>query len=507
MRRKLLIFLLLAIALGGFLASLFFAWQQPLWLDERYSLFFAWTLSPFELLYHSKDVHPGLFYVALKYTLLLTKNLVVLRVLLSVIPQWVGAAALLWWLLKKKLSQTALIIGAILLFLNPFVIYTTIQLRMYGLVFLLTCLTYVLVDIWYKKQTLKNLLLLLAVLAVGNSISYSFFFVSFGVLLFWAVELFKKDWKSVWKAGAAGAAFVGEFVLLAGLSVKHHFEAAAWIPDPNFTNIPSLFLTTIGLDSNFFLIDTPATFKTFLFYVVGLGVLFWFAKLFNQNKKSSKMEYKLLCLLVAPGALLFLLSLIFPILSQRFFFYQFVPKLSLFLPRIFLPLVVILSGVVTESVSHLTKGVSPVTKQLLLVFFILLVLGWGFSFRHQLVSLTSSQANEDHTQSLVRLAKELNEKNGFPTYFLPSWIWLSQIAPETLSQIAHVGNLTRLSETFEKQVADSDSCDVTKNVNVIFDSHEMSPSILAFYQKNAEQMEHCCQEERTISTTTVWVCQ
>ncbi len=167
-------FLCLIIGLGLFVRVVLAA-HYPLWLDERFSLLFSWNRTPLELLIQNKDVHPGLSYVFLKGLLVFTRDLFALRLLLSVLPQLIGSLCVVWWARRKQWSAVAVLFLAFVLFLDPFFVFTGIHLRMYGLVCLAASLTYIALKRFQQNKSTQRLLAVLALLLVGNAISYAVF--------------------------------------------------------------------------------------------------------------------------------------------------------------------------------------------------------------------------------------------------------------------------------------------------------------------------------------------
>ena len=68
MKNKKYYFFLGLIFAIGFLIRILFSLNQPFWLDEKYSVFFATQFSSSELLINfSNDANPGLYYIFVKY--------------------------------------------------------------------------------------------------------------------------------------------------------------------------------------------------------------------------------------------------------------------------------------------------------------------------------------------------------------------------------------------------------------------------------------------------------
>ncbi len=124
------------VVLGTFLRLLQLDFQ-PLWWDEGYSVFFATRAFGDMLARTAVDIHPPLYYALLQLWIqLFGQDAATLR-LLSVI---LGVAAIpLMYLVTKNLFDRRIgLTAAFLLAISPLNIYYSQELRMYGLVTLLT---------------------------------------------------------------------------------------------------------------------------------------------------------------------------------------------------------------------------------------------------------------------------------------------------------------------------------------------------------------------------------
>ena len=128
------VFLLIFLGLGLRLARLSF---QPLWWDEGYSVWFATQpLSQMAAL-TAQDIHPPFYYALLHgWAALLGTSPAALR-LLSVVVD-VLTIPLLFLVARRMLSARAALLAAFLLTINPLHIYYSQEMRMYGLVALLS---------------------------------------------------------------------------------------------------------------------------------------------------------------------------------------------------------------------------------------------------------------------------------------------------------------------------------------------------------------------------------
>jgi len=515
MSNKHILPLLTLIAAAGLCVSLFLVHALPLWLDERYSLVFASRLNIGELLYHSQDVHPGVFYVALKLALNLTNDIYLLRTFLSVLPQWIGCGLLVFWMNKKKLRSEAQLLGAGLIFLNPFIIYSTIHLRMYGLVVLIAATSFLLFRRWYDKQTEWRLATFVFSLLLGNSVSYSFFFISisFCTYMFLRAVLVKQlpaqRRRSLIVIAVIFGAFVLEFLMLAGFSVKRIFESGSWIPLPSLTNVQSLAQTIIGLETNYFLSPTSFGVYTMLFYVV-LIVLFrmYWKSLRSNTRTFSELHQMFFAFVMCPTFLLLLVSFTFPILSQRVFFYQFIPKLSLFLPRIFLPIIVFGSVLVAMYLSEL-RPQKHVARNLGLIIgaTLLLSIGWAASYRNIYSSLRQMEKREAESQRLLSEIQSIggNEQS---IYLMPSWFWLRQVSPMNLDRVNDTLTQVLKSEQMEKVLLNEYGTCAQVNPGVYVGVEgEASASIQKYYQRGTKLLDVCCLGRGGTHPATFWSCR
>ena len=111
---------------------------QPFWWDEGYSVWFATHPVSRMLALTAQDIHPPLYYALLRgWTLLLGTGPVALR-LLSVVIGTLAIPAV--YLAGRRLfgSRRTALLAAALLAINPLHIYYSQEVRMYGLVALLS---------------------------------------------------------------------------------------------------------------------------------------------------------------------------------------------------------------------------------------------------------------------------------------------------------------------------------------------------------------------------------
>lgn len=506
---KVLLFSIIAL---GVTLRFFFASILPLWLDERYSLLFAWEGGPAILLFQSKDVHPGLFYLLLKGILFLTSDLHLLRFLTSLFPQLLGICLLLYWMNKRQFSQLSILVAALLLFLNPFLIYLGAQLRMYGLVSLFSCLTFIAVQEWMRDQESKKKFLgVVGVLLLGNASSYAFFFLSAGVLLFMVTELLTK--KS-WGKGAVLSAItimIAEFFFLADIPFKKNFEAAAWIPSPSLANLPSLIMTVLGFSNDHFLAVRSLKSESIAGYVL-IGVLlfcFYFYFLKIKNEFILPIKKQVLLMLLIPVAGIVLLSVLFPLLSQRHFFYLFIPKISFFLPRFFVPQLIFFSAyiaVVSSSLNmgHLTRG----WKKALLLLCICLSLLWVRTYSVMMDHSNALQLNEEKKIAALQKKRELEANTDTTVTILPAWIALTSLNSKNLTQIEAIKKEVDAAEKLERLLFSNTefNCSELNNRRVFYLPADTAATVQETYEQKVSSLESCCEEVVDSTVSKEWSC-
>jgi hypothetical protein len=303
--------LIITIFLIGIIFRIYPAFKQPLWLDEVYSLYFAHSYFVGNLLINLPETHPGGFYLLLKFFLNFTTNIFFLRLILGVLPELIAC-----WLLYKTHPK----IGLIILFLfNPFFIHYSWQLRMYSFAFLFTVLLYKNFFVHIPKFDFWTTVLILL------SLLFSFdLIIPILCLTFYAfVKTRQKSWLLFF-------IFVPlTFLILKGpTTYKTYTELASWISPPTFTNLPSFLLTSLGFRNDINNLSPLSPLLSFIFYLPFLIIVYY------SSKKSSLFFYGF----TLPTSIIIIVSVLFPFLSQHFFFFQFIPKISLILPRFILPL-------------------------------------------------------------------------------------------------------------------------------------------------------------------------
>jgi hypothetical protein len=150
-----------------------------------------------------------------------------------------------------------------------------------------------------------------------------------------------------------------EFFIVKGFfTYKKYAEYAAWINSPTLTNIPNTLLTTLGFDTNINNLNSTTILLALLFLVLFIPFLYLL------SKKSKLFLYSF----TLPLFITIFISVAFPFLSQRFFFYHFIPKISLFIPRFLLPLSLYFYLFFSSLIHHKYK--TPILIIFLLFWFI-----------------------------------------------------------------------------------------------------------------------------------------
>lgn len=510
MSHKLVTFFLCLIIGLGFFIRITLTAHYPLWLDEQFSLLFSWSRTPFELLIQNRDVHPGLSYIFLKGLLVFTSNLFVLRLLLSVLPQLLGGVCVLWWARKQQWATSAVLFLAVTLFLDPFFVFTGIHLRMYGLVCLIASLTYIALKSFQQDRSKKYLLMVIALLLLGNAISYAFFFLTLGVVAWLVADDLKEKTFRHWPAIALSILSLGEFFLLAGFSVKRQFEEASWIPIPGFFNIPSLFFTLLGFETNYFLGPVSLSLATVLFY---LAIAASLVLIFQKKKKPLfwTSSFDLGALVVLPCLLIVSISLVMPFLSQRFFFYQFLPRLSLFLPRLFTPILVMFFCTSAEVINRkIRERALPVFKVSVGLLLGLTSVFWVRSYVE--IWKTTINLQRKEAQKIEFLKKEQVEVGetleSSNIILLPSWSWLTLLNTNNLDELPAIMSRSNESAQFESELVARPliSCSSLQQKKIIFLKNQTAYTVSSYYQNGERNIEHCCRKETENDAGSSWLC-
>jgi hypothetical protein len=308
MKNKLLI---ISLFLVGILIRIYCAFKQPLWLDEIYSLYFAHNFSPLNLIIQLPEAHPGAYYLFLKVLLCFSTNLIFLRTISSILPFLIGC-----YLLYRQ-KQSKILLFALLL--NPLFIHLSWQLRMYGLTFMFSV---ILINLFLASSPFNHKKLL-SIALLSTLFSFSLIIPVFCLYIY--LSLREKKITSF-----LPFLFIpSEFLIIKGFSTYIGYaEYASWINSPTLTNIPTVIFTSLGFGTDVQNIGSATIMISFFFFLFFIPFIYYF------SKKNRLFFYSY----TLPLIVTILISVIFPFLSQHFFFYHFIPKISLFLPRFLLPM-------------------------------------------------------------------------------------------------------------------------------------------------------------------------
>jgi hypothetical protein len=179
--------LLLALILLSFALRLLRLDFQPLWWDEGYSVWFAaHPLGPLAAL-TAQDIHPPLYYALLHgWTLLLGAGPVALR-FFSVIAG-ILTIPVIYRTARCMFTVRAALLAALLAAINPLAVFYSQEVRMYGLVALLS--TGILLVAWQALRTSfgpapwKHLLLYILLTTAALYTQYYAVFLPIGLTLF-----------------------------------------------------------------------------------------------------------------------------------------------------------------------------------------------------------------------------------------------------------------------------------------------------------------------------------
>lgn len=433
MKNKILITIIFLI---GILLICYPALKQPLWLDEIYSLYFAHSFSVKDLLFGLPETHPGGYYLLIKFILNFTTNTFLLRLISSVIPQLIGC-----FLIYK--STKNLYLTTLLLF-NPFFIHQNWALRMYGITFLLSTILYII----YSKKHRHQFIVFSFFTIISTLFSFPLI-IPISIFCLYQI-IYKRQIKYLIPLIIIPL----EFLALKGITTyKNYAELASWIYSPSFFNIPSNLTTLLGFNTDIDNLHKFSLVNSCIFYLISIPFVTKFSKKFSGFK----------LFFTIPIFITILVSIVFPIISQRFFFYQFIPKLSLFIPRFMLPLSVYFF-------IFLFKNISPLKSKLLLLIFLLL---WINPY-------IKLNINSSYTST-----KLLNQANDY--LLLPPWENLRLPKNFQKNDLQKISQDYDLTQTIEKQLLQSPpDCTLYRQYPKII-YLKQSVKTLDNYQKQLEQ--------------------
>lgn len=498
------------IILIGFFFKVLVAHSQPLCLDEKYSIFYANQFSYLSLIKNfAEDVHPGSYYLFLKILLELTHSKTLLRILSSVLIQIVALFFLVLFFLKKNKKKEALVLSFIFTF-NPFFNHLSFQLRSYSLVFLFTILTYLFISLWQESGKKLFLFAIFSLLVLANSIHYVMYIFSFFVLIFISLKFKTKNVKRILFIVSGTLFMVAQFIFLNGFSsyfqYKEQFQDASWIALPSFLSIPRVYLTSLGMDfdvmntlqNNNFLLSS-------IFYTICLVILVFFIK--QKSKIDLKFfSKKIIILAIIPLLVIPLLSYFITFLSHRFFFNQFIPRISLFIPRILLPFIIILWISLIDLLSIYWKKFEYKIKLFVIfAFLFVFVIYWiWLNFKLNVRNFCS-----DSQQEFILQVFEKNKASNIAFNFWPHWMLIEAIQPQNLDNISSISEQKTKDKRFEQlfisQTSHNFNCEKLQDANVYayvgdFASQEkLQKEIINILNK-------CCVKQKKFELFENWQC-
>jgi hypothetical protein len=513
-------YILSCIFFCGVFLRLFFIFTQPLWLDEQFSLYFSQRYSTTELIYtFNHDIHPGGYYLLLKITTYITQSVAMLRLLTAFIPEVIAFGLMLktvQTVLKKIEIQNvvkkynnhrnAYCILAFLYFLNPLVIDQSWQLRMYGMVLLLSSASVLALVYFYLHLQKKHAITLILLLLVGISFNYSF--IGLALVLFSSLIyiLDKPKWLKAIFSGIFFVGIVGWFLILSGFNSRSQLEYASWISQPTVKIASGVYLTVLGLSSNIHGFTKNINLAgSVLEYSTLILITLFIYQLINKVK-TKEHKVKIIFSLLISTAFLFsgiilVLSLTLPFLSNRIFFHHFVPNISLFLPRthiVILPLFWVALSMLLYNLRFylLFKSKKKVLSFMLVAMIITYVTTLGQIHSNRLTA-------HDRHQSIIEKANAYN-------LILPDWVhYLSIDQPHILvkNYFVTINDSVKKSKQIENSALSSLNISQNKvkksELNVC--DHLKTESLIIFTQFYSSDeinelesiIKTCCQNEYT----------
>ena len=492
----------------GFFFRILVANSQPLCLDEKYSIFYATQFNYSDLLKNfSSDVHPGFYYSFLKSLLGITNNKTALRTLSSIIPQILGILFLSWFFFKRNKKKEAFLLSFIFAF-NPFFNHLSFQLRSYSLIFLITIVVYLLICLWQEERKKIFLFIIFILLLIGNLTHYVMYIFSFFVLVFISLKIKTKKVNKFLFLFLTTLLMLLQFFLYDGFSsysqYKNQFQDAGWIATPSFYNIPKVYLTSLGMD-----IDTMNTLygnvvlPSIVFYS---ALLFIFVLLIIKKPKISFLSQKFFVLSIAPLLTILFLSYLITLLSHRVFLNQFIPRISLFIPRIQLPFIIILWISIIENLFSYWKTFQHKLKaNTIFIVAGILVFYWGLlNFNLNVKDLCS---NSERDSVLQIFQKNQTLSNQFNLW--PHWMWIEAIQLNDLKNISALSKQKEQDRKFEQLFIDNSyslDCSTLQNVEMysyvgnVVSQQKLQSEVINLLDK-------CCTKQDEVGLFKSWKCE
>lgn len=492
----------------GFIFRIFVDIYQPLFLDEKYSIFYATQFNYSDLLKNfSSDAHPGFYYLFLKILLGITNDKAILRVLSSSIFQLFGILLLSYFYLKKNKQKEAFLLSLIFSF-NPFLNHLSFQLRSYSLVFLFTIIVYLFVSLWQEKRKSIFLFIIFFLLLIGNLVHYVMYIFSFFVLVFISSRMKTKKMNRFLFVILATLLMIFQFFFFNGcsssLQYKEQFQEAGWIALPSFSNIPRVYLTSLGMD-----IDVMNTlsgsifFPSLFFYFI---ILLFFVFLIRRKPKLDFFSQKVFVLSVIPLLTILLLSYLIVFLSHRLFFNQFMPRISLFIPRIQLPFVTILWIVFAEN-SHSIWQYFKCKFKIEIIYFLIgaIIFYWGLLNFELNIKDFYFEDTRIFTSKFFMNECSSNNKN---FYVWPHWKWIESVELNRLQDIGLIFEQKNKSEKFGQLFVERNldlNCSQSKGMYVyVYTGHMVSQEHIR--ETVLKYLDKCCFQQENIGSFANWEC-
>lgn len=468
--------------------------RQPLWLDEQYSLFFSQSLSSSQFFISTPDTHPGLYYFFVKILSIFSSNIYLYRIVSALLPSILGTWILLWtsWRWKKN-AKLSLITIFFLLWLNPFLINFSWQLRMYALLLFWLSLSWYFFNQWRETKKTTDFYFLFLSIVLGQATSYIFYFWTLGLLLqniSWKINIqtIKKNSHLLF---IFFFGFVQFFVQSFG-QVKETFLNVSWISRPNLTNTIALVREIIGSDSKLFLEIVPVLFFECSIIIF---VIYTVARILKNSKKNREFIYHVLL----SSSTIFCLSFMLHFFANRVFLSYLIPDISLFLSRTFILQYVMFAVLVPPMAKVIFFGKKRLVVGVLLLTFIL----WSNNY----LKFFDPIYTMSHTKDRVNSVKY---EEAF--FWLPSWSLIELLRTPAMVNKKFINSYTR-SQYLEKEVIENINnknteilCDVLKNhkiimkleviINTKLKSNELKKTIL-----------NCCENRRLDANYELFTCQ
>jgi hypothetical protein len=493
--------LIYATFVSGLLIRLYNVFGRPLWLDEQFSLAFATYYSYIDLLTRLPDTHPGGYYFLLKFALTISHNLPFLRIVTSVIPEMLGLISLYMYFQKKEKGDSLrLLVFSFITFCNPFFIYMSWQMRMYGYVIFFASLSYIGYREWYKKRTWNNLLFMGLPFVIGNMISPSFLLLSFVLCITIAIS----DWRLKRKEKTFIIFICIVIIELLFYLVGHPKDilelGVSWITYPSVKIIPFVIFTSLGLgiDFNYSAVRPGYVIAAAWIYV---GFIFIFLKnWFYKFKKYSFMIVPLIWYFLVTYSI----SLLLPIASTIHGIRSFIPNISLFIPRIFLPVSVWLYASIVFA--HTGVDFRKPWKKYIKEWMVFIVYFCIFMY-----SLFKADIFFEKTHPRIEQIQI------HPTMlFWPPWSPYTLISTSRWDDIASMHAIAIQSEKFSFNITNIDDF-ACKNTSIardslVFFSDDVAEKDMVEAKKILSYLQRCCREkingnrEGNVEKYSVWIC-